>query len=118
IGLRVQDVNPRGSDSRDNQVPALHVRVRGLRTEARAARVPAEVMQFVVAVWKIHLAYQLAVIWGFRLELDDAHGVALSVSVDVEQRDVREALWRGLHRHDRRGIERWVRTHQIHTHLS
>ena len=61
VRFRIEDVNPGGRDARHNQVTALHVRVRGLRAEARAARVPSEVMQFVIVVGEIHLADELAI---------------------------------------------------------
>src|SRR4051794_38091949 len=44
VRLRIEDVDPRGSDSRYDQVAALHMRMRGLRTKARAACVPAKVV--------------------------------------------------------------------------
>ena len=61
IGLRVEDVNPRRVDPRHDQVAPLHVRMRRVRAEARAARVPAEVMQLVAGVRHVGLADQPAV---------------------------------------------------------
>src|ERR1700759_1438954 len=55
IRLGVQDVNSRRSDARYDQVPALHVWMRSLRAEASTARVPAEVVQLIVAAEKISL---------------------------------------------------------------
>jgi hypothetical protein len=114
VGLRVEDVDPRRPDAGHDQVAPLDVGVRGLRAQAGAAGVPAEVVQLVVATRKIHLADELAVGGGPQIEVDDAHRVVAAGLADVEQRDVGEPFRRGAHRHDRRGIEAWVRTHRRH----
>jgi hypothetical protein len=58
--------------------------MRGLRAEARAARIPAEMMQFVITAGKIHLPNQAAIFGGSRIKVDNAHGVALSIVPNVE----------------------------------
>ena len=116
VRFRIQDVNPGRPDARHDQVTTLHVRVRGLRAEARAARVPAEVMQLIIAVGKIHLADELTIRGGARIDVNDAHGVALPILADVEQSDVSDVFRRGLHRHARRGVKGWIR-HQGHIHI-
>src|SRR6516165_10727252 len=89
--------------------------MRSLRAKACAASVPTEMVQFIVGAGKIHLTNELAIFGGTRLEVNHTHGVAMSIVTDVEERDVGEAFWRGLHCHPRRRIEGWVRTHQRHT---
>ena len=85
--------------------------MRGLRAETRAARIPAEMMQLIIAAGKIRLPDEPAILGGTRIEVNDAHGVALSILADVEQSDISEAFRRGLHRHARRRVKSWIRTH-------
>src|SRR4029077_3596996 len=99
VRFRVEDVNPRRSDARYDQVTTFHVRVRVLGAEARAACVPAEVMQLVIVVGEIYLANELAIYGGTRIDIDNAYGVALTILADVEQRDVGDAFRLGLHPH-------------------
>src|SRR5207237_9038568 len=105
VRFRIQNVNPGRPDARYDQIASLHVRMRSLRAEARAARVPAEVMQLVIVVGKIHLADDLAVSGRTRIDVDNAHSVTFPIFADVEQTDVGAALPRGLHRHARRGSQ-------------
>jgi hypothetical protein len=114
VGLRVEHVNPGRADAWDDQVAALNVRMRRLRAQACAARVPAEVMQLVVAVGKICLTDELAVCGGSRIQIDHPYGVRLPVLADVEHRDIRQALGRRLHGHAGRRIEGRVRTKRRH----
>src|ERR1700730_14298479 len=116
VRFRIQDVNPRRSDARYDQVTTLHMRVRVLRAEARAACVPAKVMQLVIVVGKINLTDELAISGGPRIDVDNAHGVAPPILTDVEQRDVGDAFRRGLHRHARRRIKAWI-WRQGHIHI-
>src|SRR6266404_5105126 len=90
--------------------------MRVLWAEARAACVPAEVMQLVIVVGKFYLADELTISGRTRIDVDDAHGIALPILADVEQRDVCDAFRRGLHRHTRRRIKGWVR-HHGHIHI-
>jgi hypothetical protein len=90
--LRIQDVNPGRPDARHDQVTTLYMRMRGLQAEARAASVPAEMMQFVVASGKVYLTDEPVIFRGAGIEIDHAHGVELSIRPDVEQRDVSEAF--------------------------
>ena len=99
VRLGIQNVNPRGPDARYDQVATLHVRMRGLRTKARAAGIPAEVMQLIIASRKICLPDESPILGGIRIEVNDAHRIALSILAGVEQGDVGEPFWRGLHRH-------------------
>ena len=44
VGFCVKDVDPRGINTGNDQIAALHVRVRSVRAKARTASVPAEVV--------------------------------------------------------------------------
>src|ERR1700722_7051121 len=48
VRFRIQDMNAGRPNAGHNQVTTLHVGVRSLRAEARAARVPAKVMQLII----------------------------------------------------------------------
>src|SRR5579864_1558411 len=108
VPFGIQDVNPGRPDARYHQVSTLHMRVRVLRAEARAACVPTEVMQLVIALGEIYLANELAKSGGTRIDVNNADGVALPILTDVEQRDVGDAFRRSLHRHARRRIKGWI----------
>ena len=101
VRLGIEDVNSRRTDARHDQVAALHVRMRGLRTKTRAAGIPAEVMQLIIAAWKICLPHEPPILRGTRIEVNDAHRIALSILAGVEQRNVCEPFCRGLHCHAR-----------------
>ena len=59
IGLGVENVNARRAGARHDEVAAIDVRVRAVGTEARAARIPPEVVQLVVGVRELRLVDQL-----------------------------------------------------------
>src|SRR5260370_15968990 len=92
VRLRIQDVNPGRPDARYDQIAALHVRVRGLRAEACAARGPAEVMQLIIAAGEIHLAEEPTIRGGARVDVNHAHGVARPALADVKEIDVSDAF--------------------------
>jgi hypothetical protein len=72
-----------------------------LRTKTGAAGIPSEVVQLIITTWKICLPDELPISGGTRIEVNDTHGIALSILAGVEQRDICEACWWGLHRHPR-----------------
>jgi hypothetical protein len=111
VGLGVQDVDPRRSDAGYDQVAALHVRMRRLRAKTRAAGIPAEVVQLIIAAWKIRLPHESPITGGTWIEVNDAHSVCLTIVPGWQQSHIRQTLWRGLHRHRRGRIEGWIRTH-------
>jgi hypothetical protein len=73
-------------------------------------------MQLIIVVGKIHLAEELTISGGTRLDVDNAHGIALPTVADVKQSDVSDAFRCCLHRHARRGVKGWIR-HQGHIHI-
>ena len=73
IRLGIEDMDARRADARHDQVTALHVGMRSVRAEAGAARVPAEMMQLIVAVRHIHLADDMAVAGRGGIDVHDAH---------------------------------------------
>jgi hypothetical protein len=114
IGLRIENVDPRRVDPRHDQEASLHVRMRRVRTEARTARVPTEVMKFVAGGQHVGLTDETTV--GLRLGIDvhDAEGVGCAVLLWIDQRDVGQLLWWRLRRQRRRRIERRVGCQQRH----
>src|SRR5262245_48544462 len=71
IGLRVDDVNPRRSKTRYNQIPSFDMRMRRVRTERRTARVPSEMMQLIAKLWHLHFADTLPVCGRLRININD-----------------------------------------------
>src|SRR5258708_932000 len=61
VGLRIDDVNTRGADTRHDQVTPFDVRMRRIRAERRTTRVPTKVMQFIAKLWHLHLADSLSI---------------------------------------------------------
>jgi hypothetical protein len=72
-----------------------------LRTKTRATGIPAEVVQLIIAAGKIRLPDESPISRGTRIEVNHPHGIALSILAGVEQSDICEAFWRGLHGHAR-----------------
>jgi len=71
----------------------------GLWTKTRAAGIPAEVVQLIITAWEIRLPDESPISRGTRIEVNHSHGIALSILAGVEQSDICEAFWWGLHRH-------------------
>src|SRR5215510_8721337 len=61
VGLRIDDVNPRGADPRHNQVTSFDVRMRRVRAQCRTARIPSEMMQLITKLWHPDFADALTV---------------------------------------------------------
>jgi hypothetical protein len=59
-------------DARHDQVTALHMRMGSVRAQTGAARVPAEMMQFVGDIRHVHLTDQVAITRGFGIDVHDA----------------------------------------------
>jgi hypothetical protein len=57
------------------------------------------VVQLIIAAWKVRLPDEPPIFGGTRIEVNNAHGVALSILARVEQCDIGKAFWRGLHGH-------------------
>ena len=61
VGFGVDDMQARRAQARHDEIPALHVRVRRVRTQAGAAGVPAEVVEFVARTRHVQLTHELPV---------------------------------------------------------
>jgi hypothetical protein len=59
------------------------------------------VVQLIVAAKEIGLTDQPAIVRGTRVQVNDAHGIVLSIAAGIQQRDIRQTLWRSLHCHAR-----------------
>jgi hypothetical protein len=57
--------------------------MRGLRAETRAARIPSEVMQFIITAAKIHLANHSPIRGRGGIQIDHAHTVVVSIPAIV-----------------------------------
>ena len=114
IGLGVDDVHPRGAESRDQEVAALDVRVRRVGAEGGAAGVPAEVVELVAGVGHLHAADDLGVRGGAGVDVDDAESVGAALEGGVEGGEEGEPLrWR-LHCEAGGGIEGRIRCEERH----
>src|SRR5579862_860393 len=90
IGLRIDDVDSRRTNARNDQVAALRVRVRRVGGQASAARVPAEMMQLIASVRHVEMADELAVLSRCRVHIDDSESIVSVVLLAVEQRNIRK----------------------------
>ena len=71
-GLGVEDVDARRTQAGHDEITAFGMRMRRIRTQAGAAGVPAEMMQFVADVRHCHRADHLRVGWRSGIDVD--HG--------------------------------------------
>ena len=104
VGLGVEDVDARGAQARHHQIAPLHVRMRHLRTQARRAGVPAEMVELVAGIRHRHRADDLGIGRRLRIDVDDRDAVGL-LPLGIERRHIGELFGRRLHRHARRRIE-------------
>src|ERR1700738_2166373 len=96
IGLGIDNVNPRRSNPRHDQIAPLRVRVRSIRAKASAASVPAEVMQFVTDIRHLHLSDQLAVARRRWIYVHYANRVSSASVCGIQQRHEGMLFRRGL----------------------
>jgi hypothetical protein len=88
---RIENIDPRRPEPRNDEVTPLHVRVRRVRAQRAAARVPAEVVQLVARVRQVGPADDAAVVAGGGVGVEHRDRVGLSLAA-VEGRDVGERL--------------------------
>ena len=87
----------------------LDVRMRRVRAERRAARVPSEVMQLVAGVGHLEASDHRREGRRVRVEVEHVNRVAFAVlGIETEGGNVAEALARSLNRHPRRRIKSLV----------
>ena len=113
IGLGVDDMQARRTQAGHDEIAALHMRMRRIRAEARRARVPAEVMQFVTGVGHIDPPDDLRIGRRRRIDVDDRDRVGLH-AIGIEGCYIGELLGRRLGCHARRWIERRIRLPACH----
>src|SRR5215471_21270130 len=97
-------MNARRAQPGYHEVAPLDMRVWRVRAETGAARVPAEVVQFVTGIRHRHAADDLAVARRGWIDIDDRDFVGVS-PLRVEARHVSEALGRRARGHARRRIK-------------
>ena len=108
--LRIDHVDARGADARDDQVAPLEEGVAGERRQGRRAGVPAEMVKLVALVGHRHRVDDLAVCRRAGLHVDDRERVGLR-EVRAQQQGVGEVLGRRFHRQFRRSMEGRIRSH-------
>ena len=108
IGLRIDDVNPRGPESRHNQVTPFDVRMRRVRAQRRTARVPPEMMQLITKLWHLHLADALAVRGRLRINIHNQQCVIQFAAGRIQRGDKRVFFRRSLHCQSWRRIKRGI----------
>ena len=120
IGFRINHVDARRTQPGHDQVTALDVRMRRVGAKRCAARVPAEMVQFVAGARHFELSDDLAVGRGLRVDVEHAHRIVARISRrlipggGVERSYVREPFARRLHRHPRGRIKRLVGLPKCH----
>ena len=97
----------RRSHAGHDEIAPLHMRVRRVRAEARAARVPPEVVQLVAGVGHFDTRDLSAVAWRCGIDVQHSKGV-VGGRVGIEQRHVGKRFRRGLHGHRRRRVKALV----------
>ena len=113
VGLGVDDVDAAGAEGRHDQVAPLQVGVRRGRTQRRAARVPVEMVEFVVNVGHRQGVDHLGISCRVGIAVNHGHGVGFA-GVGVERRDVGQAFLRSFHRQSCRWIEGGIRSPKRH----
>ena len=104
IGLGVEDVDSRRPQARHDEVAPLHMRVRGGGTQARAARIPPEVVELVAGARHVDARDLRAVTRRCGIDVEDGQRVAAG-RIGVEQGDIRDRFHGRAHGHRRRRIE-------------
>ena len=107
VGRGVENVDSRRSHAGHDEIAPLHVRMRRVRAQARAARVPPEVVQLVAGAGHVDTRDLSAVAWRCGIDVQHGKGV-VGGRVGIEQRHVGERFRRGLHGHRRRRVEALV----------
>ena len=107
VGLRIEDVDAGRAHARHDQVAALHVRMRGIRAQTGAARVPPEMVQLVAGAWHDDAFDRRAITGRLGIQIEHGHRVG-GLRIRVEQGDVGQCLPSGLHGHRGRRIEALV----------
>src|SRR5207249_6441526 len=107
-------VEARGAQAGHDQVTALDVRMRGVRTEGGAASIPAKMMQFIAEVGHGPLADALAESRGILIHINDKQGVIEFATGWIEGRDEGMLFGRRFHREARRRIKRRIRFQEWH----
>ncbi len=103
----VENVDARRSHAGHDEIAPLHVRVWRVWAQARAARVPPEVMQLVAGIRHVNARDLGAISRRRGIDVEHRKGV-VDGRVGIEQRHVRERLRRGLHGHRRRRVKALV----------
>ena len=104
VGLGVDDVDARRAQARHHEIAPLHMRMRRVGAEARAACVPAEMVQLVARLRHVDAADDLRIGGRGGVDIDHGDGVG-HVALRRKRRHVSQRLGRRLGGEPGRGIE-------------
>src|SRR4029077_1630149 len=113
IGLGIENVDARRPQTWNDQIAPLHMRMRSVRTQARGAGVPPEMMEFVARVYGGDSADDARIRSGRGIDIDHRNGIR-RFSVGIERRHIGELFGRRFRRQTGRGIEARVRLPRRH----
>src|SRR5215207_7988632 len=79
IRFGVDDIDPGGAETGGDEVAALDMRMRRVRTEHRGAGVPAEVVQLIPGIGHLDVPDELAIRLRGGIDIDDGDGIGTTV---------------------------------------
>src|SRR5262245_35249358 len=98
VGFGIENVNARRAEPRNDQVAAFDMRMRSIRTQRRATRIPSEVMQLIADRSDFGPTHHLRVGLRCRIEVDHTERIMLAILPGgVEAHYVPELLARSVH---------------------
>src|SRR6516165_8058794 len=116
VGLRIEDINARRTKAGHDQIPAFDVRMRHIRAQARAARIPTEMMQLITGSGHLDATNDLPVGQRPIVEIHNGH-LVVTPACGIEARHVGQLLrWRAC-RQTRGGVESRIGCPGSHTDL-
>ena len=104
VGLGVDDVDARGAQARHHEIAPLGMRMRRVGAEARAACVPAVMVQLIAGFRHVDPAHDLRIGGRARIDIDHGDGIR-HVALRRKGCHISQRLGRRLGREPRRGIE-------------
>src|SRR4029077_102113 len=97
IRLGVDNVNPRRSQSGHDEITPFDMRVWGIGTQSRTARVPTKVVQLITDVRQVYASGDFAIRVRRWIKVNYQKRVATRFLIRSQGRDIRIALDRSLH---------------------
>src|SRR5713101_5687632 len=107
-------MNPGGPQTGHNEITALDMRVRRIRTEGGTAGIPAEVMKFIAEFRHGYLANLLTIGRRLRVNVHCQKSIVEIPHRRGDRRDKGMPFYRSIHRQTRRWIERVIVSEKWH----